>query len=72
MEILHYSQVKTEAILKLTLKIQAEFPGLYEHLDEAPLFISENKQCVTQNELDHYYESLKAQASKFVISRNWC
>lgn len=69
MKPLTYKQIKTDAILDLTFRIQIEFPGLYEHLSESPVFTSLNQGSVTQNELNLYFDSLKAQADKFAITR---
>ncbi|MCC6372377.1 MAG: hypothetical protein IT236_15340 [Bacteroidia bacterium] len=71
MATLNYKTKKTNAILKLTDVIQASFPALYVHLDEAPLHLSSGLGSISQMELDDYYQSLKDQATGFILSRNW-
>lgn len=71
METVFYTAAKTKEILNLTFVIQDQFPGLYAHLDEAPVFLSPGLQSVSQMELDEYYQSLKDQSARFMMSRDW-
>jgi len=63
--------LKTKAVVELRNHIQHSLPGLYAHLDEAPLHLSSVISAVTQTEIDAYYQSLKDQTSMFVLSRGW-
>jgi hypothetical protein len=55
-------------ILKITLKIQDQYPELYKYLEEMPVTIPDEKNPkITRYNLKKYYESLNASLSKYVL-----
>lgn len=57
--------ILTKKILKKTVKIQKEFPELYELLDETPLFFSVTEKNITIRDLRQYLISLIIQQKSF-------
>ncbi len=56
---------QTNKIFELTATIQKEFPELYIHLDETPLFLSGREKRITRLDFEQYLESLKMQLATF-------
>ncbi len=52
-------------ILGVTTMIQKEFPELYVHLNETPLFLSNSIEGISLVDFEQYLESLKAQLATF-------
>lgn len=52
-------------IFVVTAMIQKEFPELYEHLSETPLFLSDNIEGISLVDFKQYLESLKTQLATF-------
>jgi len=52
-------------ILEITTLIQREFPELYGHLSETPLFLSDNDREISTVDFEQYLESLKMQLAAF-------
>ena len=51
-----------QEIIRLTLKIETDYPELYRFLNETPLSLSETKKDkINTNDLEQYLESLKTQ-----------
>ncbi len=51
-----------QEIIRLTLKIETDYPELYRFLNETPLRLSETKKDrINTNDLEQYLESLKTQ-----------
>lgn len=54
-------------ILKITLKINDQFPELSKYLEEMPVTIPvDNKPEITLKNLSAYYESLKVLLNKYI------
>jgi glutamine synthetase type III len=68
MKTLHY--VLSEKIFSVTGKIQQDFPGLYEHLNETPHSLNNyNKIEIEEVDLMHYLEELIFQMNFFKKQR---
>ena len=52
-------------IFAVTTMIQKEFPELYLHLSETPLFLSDNEKGISTVDFEQYLESLKMQLKAF-------
>ncbi|MEO4006215.1 MULTISPECIES: hypothetical protein [unclassified Flavobacterium] len=50
-------------IFTITVIIQKEFPELYEHLGETPLFLSYGEDQMAIIDFEQYLESIKQQLS---------
>lgn len=48
-------------IFLITEKIQIEFPALYAHLNETPLFLSYVEKGISNGNFEQYLESIKKQ-----------
>ena len=68
-----HSIMKTEEehnadILKITMKIQEEFPELSKFIDEMPATIpNEKKPEINTTNLEHYYNSLLEMINKYKL-----
>ena len=57
-----------EAILKITLKIQSEFPELSKYIEEMPITIPTANPDVKLKSLKDYYDSLSNLLEKYTKS----
>ena len=57
-----------EAIFKITLKIQSEFPELSKYMEEMPITIPTPNPSVKLKSLIDYYDSLKNLMEKYAKS----
>ena len=54
-------------ILKITLKINEEYPELYQYIEEMPVTIPDNNHPeITLKNLNTYYESLNTMLKKYM------
>ena len=53
-------------ITKLTLKIEQDFPELYQHLDENPVTLTGGNAKITHDALKYYLESLRTQLNHYI------
>ncbi len=55
-------------ILKITLRIQDQYPELYKYLEEMPVSIPDkNNPKITLYALKQYYESLNSSLNKYIL-----
>ena len=56
-----------EEVIKLTTRIETEYPELYKFLDETPMSIGKHPEKeVTIEDLKNYLETLKTQLQEYI------
>jgi len=53
-------------IFLITEKIQSEFPALYAHLSETPLFLTYEDKDISTINYEQYLESIQQQLKTFI------
>lgn len=55
----------TKEIFAVTAKIQNEYPELYQHLSETPLFSPQTNKAISVDNYQEYLESIQMQFNVF-------
>ncbi len=64
-------QKLTQEINELTVRIEEDYPELYQHLDENPITITQEAQSeLTVKSFSEYLESLKSLLERYIESQN--
>lgn len=57
----------TNEILVVTMAMKDDFPEVYKHLGETPLFDSVGKKALNSNDFKEYLNTIQAQFKKISI-----